>query len=216
MKQKLLLSILMLPSLLLVSCNTRTSTSFESTSFDSSKSSLSETSSTTSSSVVEQRSFVDMYEDLKKPMTITGKAYEIIGQGEGTRLTNDINVILGEKSFHIEQKGESASIISTVYTDDDKQNALHYYINSMNEVEYEIIKDSDGNNVSWKEYANPFLYVDSSIFIEESEGVYVVDLENEDIREQYNYLVNNLTYINFPKLSEQYIDTFEYIRFTIE
>ena len=64
------------------------------------------------------KTFDDMYDELKKPMTVTGSAKVTLvnkSGGEDSILNNTIKVQFGETSFHIEQTGDSDSIISTVY-----------------------------------------------------------------------------------------------------
>lgn len=72
------------------------------------------------------KTFDDMYDELKKPMTVTGSAKVILidkKAGKESVLNNDINVTFGETSFHVEQTGDSESIISTVYTTKEGKDA---------------------------------------------------------------------------------------------
>ena len=115
------------------------------------------------------KTFDDMYDELKKPMTVTGSAKVTLvnkSGGEDSILNNTIKVQFGETSFHIEQTGDSDSIISTVYTTkegEDAGKALHYFITAENTVDYQVItegEDEDKKDVLFKEYDNPFQYVD--------------------------------------------------------
>ncbi len=169
-------------------------------------------------STAKPRTFDDMYDDLKKPMTVTGDAKVIlIDSKNNTSITqnNTIKVLFGENSFHIEQTGESESIISTIYTNETGK-ALHYYITPTNTIDYEVITTRTGEEVLFKEYDNPFKYVSSNIFMEKSESEYEVVLDDDNYKADYNFLVNNLTYINFESLAQTYSETFEDITLKIE
>lgn len=165
------------------------------------------------------RTFDDMYDDLKKTMTVTDDAKVIlIDTTDSTKSitqNNTIEVLFGEKSFHIDQKGESTSILSSVYTDDSGK-ALHYYITPTNTVDYEVITDKSGKEISFKEYDNPFKYVSSNIFMEMSESEYAVVLDDDNYKADYNFMANNLTYIDFPTLAKTHDQTFEEITLKIE
>ncbi len=212
MKKKKMIAVAALSLLGLAACNPEKANSSES-SFSS--------SSTESSKAVpsssKPKTFDEMYDELKHPMTVTGSAKVILidtKNNDEITQNNTIKVLFGEKSFHIEQSGESESIVSSIYTDDTGK-ALHYYIDQTNTVQHEVIKDKEGNDVLFKEYDNPFKYVESSIFTLSGDK-YIVDLTNKDIKDDYNYMVNNLTYINFPNLAEKVGDTFEDISLKIE
>lgn len=170
------------------------------------------------------KTFDDMYDELKKPMTVTGSAKVILvnkSGGENSVLNNTIKVQFGETSFHIEQTGDSESIISTVYTTkegEDAGKALHYFITAENTVDYQVItegKDEDKKDVLFKEYDNPFKYVDAGVFTE-ADGTYYVDLDNADYKEDTIFMVNNLTYINFSQFAGTYDQLFEEITLKTE
>lgn len=170
------------------------------------------------------KTFDDMYDELKAPMTVTGSAKVTLvnkSGGEDSVLNNTIKVQFGETSFHIEQTGDSESIISTVYTTKegkDAGKALHYFITTENTVDYEVIttgKGEDKKEVMFKEYDNPFKYVDAGVFTE-ANGNFYVDLDNPANKEDIIYLVNNLTYINFEKLSQTNDELFEEITLKTE
>lgn len=170
------------------------------------------------------KTFDDMYDELKKPMTVTGSAKVTLvnkSGGEDSILNNTIKVQFGETSFHIEQTGDSESIISTVYTTkegEDAGKALHYFITAENTVDYQVItegKDEDKKDVLFKEYDNPFKYVDAGVFTE-ADGTYYVDLDNADYKEDTIFMVNNLTYINFSQFAGTYDQLFEEITLKTE
>lgn len=152
-----------------------------------------------SSSVVVPRSFEEMYTDLQGPMTIRGLLMYTLssstGEGEPEEFPHELEVKWGETSFHVEQTGDEFPIESTVYTD-ERNLALHYYINVNNEPESEVITDEEtGEEVAWREYDNPFKYLDSSLFSVQGEGESrSIDLTDEAILNDVVYLVNNITY----------------------
>ena len=170
------------------------------------------------------KTFDDMYDELKKPMTVTGSAKVTLvnkSGGEDSILNNTIKVQFGETSFHIEQTGDSDSIISTVYTTkegEDAGKALHYFITAENTVDYQVItegKDEDKKDVLFKEYDNPFKYVDAGVFTE-ADGTFYVDLDDAANKEDTIFMVNNLTYINFGQLSQTNDELFEEITLKTE
>lgn len=217
MKKKYALALL--PMLVLMSCNRTGSASTKGSPSENSKAS-STTSATNkgdtgssktpsvSPSIKEPRSIDDMIDDLKVPMTVTGTVTETLintKDNSETSLVNHESLILGNESYHIEISGDSYDepYTSTLYKGEDG-NAVHYYINDMNEVESEEAKDSKGNTIDFESVSNPWDEIDPAIFQQEEDGRWVGDIENTDYYADLNLIMDRNTNMDFTSMAEHY------------
>lgn len=192
--------LILFPALLVAACDGGASTSSAEGS-SALQTSAEVTSSATSSetSVLPEKAFGELYAEIARSMIVTGVAQEILVTDNGDVSSDgDLNLILGETGYHIEIGGDFA-LTSSLYKGED-DSVLHYYIGSDNTVQYEIAKASDGTELEWKDYDNPFKYISADHFVEGEEGVWSLDLTaNAD---EAIYATSNLTYHTFPSLEE--------------
>lgn len=157
-------------------------------------------------------SFEKMYQAIQSPLEVSGTK-DVVYEGTVQDIVDsyDITLQYGEKSFHYLKEGESGTQDDAYWTEDGKQ-VLDYYINSENEVASEVcVDDETGEAFEWKNFSNPFKYVNLSIFTDNGNGTYSVEVDNDLLSDDYNYLASDLTREDFISLYNSYDSTFESI-----